>query len=74
MDLDLIFVGALLLGAFAIPAFVSAYSDRRWPIISVLMLAAAGYGLWFTNQQEPDRYTVAAVDDIVVEVLGRYLN
>ena len=70
MDSDLIFVVGLVLGAFAIPSFVSAYADKRWP----WMALAAGGAIYHVKGEDPDRYTVAAVDNIVVEVLGRYIN
>ena len=74
MDSDLIFVVGLLLGAFAIPSFVSAYADKRWPWMALVMALAAGGAIYHVKGEDPDRYTVAAVDNIVVEVLGRYIN
>ena len=74
MDLDLIFVGGLLLALFSIPAFVSAIADRRWPTLALLLAVVGGVGVAYAIQEDSDRYTVANTDNVVVEVLGRYLN
>ncbi|SFS21874.1 hypothetical protein [Yoonia litorea] len=74
MDLDLIFVIALLVGVFALPLIVSALSDKRWPVNGVVMLVIAGVAIAYTVQEDASRYTVENADTIVVEVLGRYIN
>ncbi len=74
MDLDLIFVAGLLIGAFAIPSLVAAFADRRLPVQGVMMLIVAGVVIAYTIQEDSERYTFANTDDVVVEVLGRYLN
>ena len=74
MDLDLIFVLGLLGVAFAIPAFVSAFADRRWPTGGLVLLVAGGVAVAYAIQEDGDRFTVANTPDVVVEVLGRYLN
>lgn len=74
MDLDLIFVGGLLLALFSIPALVSALSDRRWPTFALVLAVAGGLGIAYAMQEDQSRYTIANIDDVVVEVLGRILN
>ena len=74
MDLDLIFVGGLLAAAFSIPAFVSAFADRRWPTGGLILAVAGGVAIGYAIQEDGDRYTIANTDDVVVEVLGRFLN
>lgn len=74
MDFDLIFVIGVTLAAFSIPSFVSAYADRRWPKQAVLMLLIAGGAIAYANQENPDVYSLATVDDTILLVLGRYLN
>jgi len=74
MDLDLIFVAGLLVGAFAIPSLVSAFADRRLPVQAVVMFIVAGVAIAYTIQEDAARYTVDNTDDVVVEVLGRYIN
>jgi uncharacterized membrane protein len=74
MDVDLIFVVGIALAAFAIPSFVSAYADRRWPIQAALMLLIGGGAVMFAMQENPESYSVATIDDTILVVLGRYLN
>lgn len=74
MDFDLIFVIGVAVVAFAIPAAVSAYTDRRWPKMAALMLLIGGGAIAYANQENPDTYSLGTLDDVIVEVLGRYLN
>lgn len=74
MDFDLIFVIGVALVAFSIPAFVSAYSDRRWPKTAAVMLLVAGGAIAYAMQENPDVYSLATIDETIVTVLGRYLN
>lgn len=74
MDHDLIFVVGLLLAAFSIPSLVAAFSDRRWPIAALFMMVLAGVAVGFAMQENPGAYSVATVDDVIVEVIGGYLN
>ena len=74
MDLDLIFTAGLFGAAFAIPAFASAFADRRWPTSGLVLLVVGGLAIGYAIQEDPNRYTFANIDDVVVEVLGRFLN
>jgi hypothetical protein len=74
MDFDLIFVIGVALAAFAIPSFVSAYADRRWPKQAVLMLLIGAGAIAYAMQENPDTYSVTTIDDTILVVLGRYLN
>ena len=74
MDFDLIFVIGVALAAFSIPSLVSAYADRRWPKQAVLMLLIGGGAVAYAMQENPGVYGVATVDDVIVDVLGRYVN
>lgn len=74
MDLDLIFVIGAALAAFSIPSLVNAYADRRLPKQAALMLIIAGVAMAYAIQENPDTYTLATIDDTVVNVLGRYFN
>ena len=74
MDLDLIFVIGLIIGAFSIPAIINNFSDGDWPTGSFVMLligvGMVGYPVW----TEPATYTFEQVDDVFVSVLARFLN
>ena len=74
MDLDVIFVVGLIIGAFSIPALINAFSDSRWPrgsfVALVIGCGMVGFAIW----TEPATYTFEQVDDIFVRVLARFLN
>ncbi len=74
LDFDLIFVAGLVIGAFAIPAFVSAYSDKRRPKFAVLLALVGGGMAAYAVNQNPGAYSVAGVPDLFVQVIGTYLN
>ncbi|MDP5085940.1 MAG: hypothetical protein NWQ23_11010 [Yoonia sp.] len=74
MDFDLIFVIGVALAAFAVPSLVSAYADRRWPKQAALMLIIGGGAVAYAMQENPGVYSVATIDEVIVGVLGRYVN
>ncbi len=74
MDIDLIFVVGVVVAAFAIPSLVSAFSDRRWPKQAALMLLIGGGAIAYAMQENPGVYGLSTIDDVVVDVVGRYLN
>lgn len=73
MDFDLIFVVGVLCCAFAIPATVSAFSDRRLPRVGVLFLLVGGLSIAYAAQENPDAYSLQTIDEVFVDVVGRYL-
>jgi len=74
LDLDLLFTLGLLAAAFSIPAFVSALSDKRRPTMAVLMMLI-GVGLVvYVGRQDPEAYSLQTVDEVVVGVVGRFVN
>ncbi|MFO8127628.1 hypothetical protein [Yoonia sp.] len=74
MDFDLVFVIGLALVAFAIPSAVSAYSDWRWPKTAVIMLVLGGGAIAYAAQENPGVYSLATVDDVIVDVVGGLVN
>jgi len=74
MDYDLIFVVGVGIIAFGIPAFVSAYSDRRWPTSAIVMFVLGGLSVGYAMQENPDVYTFDTLPDTIVSVIGRYLG
>ena len=73
MDFDLIFVVGVLCCAFAIPALISAFSDRRFPRIAVAFGVIGGVSIAYAMQENPGVYGLQTIDDIFVDVIGRYL-
>lgn len=74
MDFDLIFVMGITLLAFALPALVSAYADRRWPKMAGVMLVLGGGAIAYAAQENPGAYSLATVGDTIITVIGRYLG
>ncbi len=74
MDFDLIFVIGVTLIAFAIPAAVSAYSDRRWPKSAALMLVIGAGAIAYAAQENPGAYSFETLDDVVLSVIGSFVN
>ncbi len=74
MDFDLIFVIGLVLVAFSVPSAISAYSDWRWPKSAILMLLVGAGSMAYAMQENPGAYTLATVDDVIVDVVGNLVN
>ncbi|MCL4187882.1 MAG: hypothetical protein KJZ85_09755 [Rhodobacteraceae bacterium] len=74
MDPDLLLVIGIVLGVLAVPAILSAFTDGRPPrAAAILIMVSAGLiGLAVVNR--PMAYTLDEVPDVVVRVIGRYLN
>lgn len=74
MNFDLIFVVGVTLIAFAIPALVSAYSDRRWPKTAGIMVLVGGCSIAWAVQENPGAYSLETLDDVIVSVIGSLIN
>ncbi|MFA8440980.1 hypothetical protein [Yoonia sp.] len=74
MDFDLIFVVGIVLVAFSIPSAISAYSDWRWPKTAIVMLLVGAGSIAYAMQENPGVYTLATVDDVIVDVVGDLVN
>ncbi len=73
MDYDLIFVVGVLCCAFAIPALIAAFSDRRFPRVAIAFGVLGGVSIAYAMQENPGVYAVGVIDEIFVDVIGRYL-
>jgi hypothetical protein len=74
VDIDLIFVAGLVVVVFGIPMLVSAYADRRWPSKAVLMFLLGGGAIFYAMRENPGVYSAGTVDEVIVAVIGRYIN
>jgi hypothetical protein len=73
MDTDLALVAGLAVGAVAIPAALSAWSEGRVPrAAAVAALAAGGLVIWALTAK-PGGYTLAEIPETVIAVLARLL-
>jgi hypothetical protein len=73
MDTDLALTLGMVIGAFAIPALVSSYSDRRAPRISMLMILTAGAMILYALMAKPGGYSFAQLPDVIFGVFARFM-
>ncbi|MDK3017008.1 hypothetical protein [Pseudodonghicola flavimaris] len=73
MDTDLILVLGAVVAFFAIPAMVSAYSDRRRLTLPLLSLGIGVAMMGFAFVMHPDGYDLAGLPEVFFGVIGRYM-
>ena len=72
-DPDLWFVIGLVVLVLSVPSLISAWSDRRCPwATGVTVLIAVGM-IWLAIDLNPGAYSLTAIPDVLVNVVGRYL-
>lgn len=74
MDYDLALVIGLVVAVFAIPAVVSSISDRRTPRVAAIAVIIGGGLIAWATMQKPGGYTIDQIPNVVVKVVGRYIN
>lgn len=74
MDIDLIFVVGIVIGAFSIPALVSAFADRRVPRAAAVFIIISGVMITYAAQMRPEPYALEKLDEVFVSVVARYIN
>lgn len=74
MDLDLIFVAGLVIGAFSLPALVSAFADRRAPRMAAVLMLISGAMVTYAVQMREEPYVLKDLDVVFLTVLSRYIN
>lgn len=74
MEFDIIFVLGLLIAAFCVPSFVSAYANKRRPTQSLILLLIGGGMIYYAIVMNPGVYSLSTVDDVILTVVGRFLN
>lgn len=71
MDPDLALVIGIVFGVFAVPSIMSAFSDRRAPRASMLLLLIAGGLILFALQTRPGGYDWPEIPDAFMRVVAR---
>jgi hypothetical protein len=74
VDSDLSFVIGLVVMAFALPAIIGAFTDGRAPRAAAIMIMIGGGLIALSVYQRPNTYTLGAIPDVFVRVVGRYIN
>ncbi len=71
---DFLLVGAVLCGLFAIPSFISSFSDRRRPILAGgLALVSAIFAAWAVRVS-PEGLTFEEIPLAFIRVIAVILN
>ena len=74
MDPDLYFVLGIIIGAFAIPAILSAFSEGRPPRAAAILIMIGGGLVALAVYSNPQSYTIEGVPEVFVRVVGKYIN
>jgi hypothetical protein len=74
MQSDLYLVAGLVIGALAIPAVVSAFSDGRVPRAGAIMVMVSIGLLVAALSTRPGGYRIDEVPSAFVRVIGRLVN
>lgn len=74
MDIDLIFVLGIVIGAFGVPALVSAYSEWHLPRRAAMLFMISGAMITYAMYLRQEPYVLENLDEVFVSVLARYLN
>lgn len=70
MNADYLMTIGLVLGLFSIPAMLSSYAEARVPRGSMAAFILAGALIVFAYSQNPQRYAVAQLPNVVVTVIA----
>ncbi|NIZ15406.1 hypothetical protein [Phaeobacter sp. HF9A] len=73
MATDEILVIGLVLAWLGVPAFVSAYANRRSPLTAMLMLLLGGGCIAWAALTRPGGYVLSEVPEVFFRVLGQFL-
>ena len=71
MDSDLFLVVGLVLGGFAIPSIIGAFSESRPPRVAAILLMIASGLIVLAVMNKPSGYTLNEVPDVFVKVIAR---
>lgn len=74
MDTDLALIIGVIIGALAVPAIVSAFSESRAPRAAAIAVLVAGGLIVFAVTSHPGGYALAELPDVFFRVVGRYVN
>lgn len=70
LDPDLALVIGLIVGAFSIPAIVSAMSEARAPRVAAITVLIAGGLIAYALSTKPGGYTLEQIPDVFVQVVA----
>ncbi len=72
MPYDLYMSIGIIILALAIPSAINAWSDRRAPRISALLIVVGGGLMIWAERTKPGGYTLADIPAAFITVIGHY--
>lgn len=74
MQTDVILVAGLVLGALAVPAFLNAFVEGRFPRVALSVTVLAAGMLTWANTTRPSGYKLEEVPSVFMRVFAQVLN
>ncbi|KNG94467.1 hypothetical protein [Pseudaestuariivita atlantica] len=74
LEPDLALVIGLVVGAFSIPAIVSALSEARAPRVAAITVLIAGGLVAYALATKPGGYTLEQIPDVFVKVVAQLIG
>jgi hypothetical protein len=74
MDTDLFLSIGIILLVLTIPSLLSAWTEGRAPRFAALILLASAGLIVVALTQKPGGYSFGEIPDVMMNVIGRYVN
>ena len=74
MDTDLCLTIGVVLGVLTVPSLLSGWTEGRLSRVGALMLLASSGLIVTALTQNPGGYAFGEIPDVMMDVLGRYVN
>jgi hypothetical protein len=71
---DYIFMVGVVMAAFALPSYLNAWTEGRFPRSALSCVIFSGVCLTVAQQIHPVGYRAAEVPEVFVRVLGQFVN
>lgn len=73
MDADLAMTMGVIIGAFSIPAILSAISDGRAPRVPMVIILIAGSLILYATYTKPGGYAISDVPDAMLNTVAKII-
>ena len=74
MHADYFLVIGVVMGVFALPSFLNAFTEARFPRVAIALTALSVSCVAFANALTPQGYVMADLPRVFVRVLGPLIN
>lgn len=73
MDTDLIMVAGLGVLMLSIPSALSAFADRRFPVVALAVTIVGGCAFYYGWDNHHEDMTLAEVPHVIIRILARVI-